>query len=157
MDVYRPLRGALFFYETVRLAALAGFAVASGLPGDGEAFPYLACMSPNALFFLMALFVWLRPGEYRAYLPLYAAGKIMAVIAFAGWCIFSFKSLTAVIFLLPPEQAAALGGSFLFSAGDALAFAGALALLNRMNRDSAPAPALVPAGAESPGPAEGGF
>ena len=157
MDVYRPLRGALFCYETVRFAALAGFAALSGLPGDGGTFPYLACMTPNALFLLMALFVWLRPGEYRAYLPLYIAGKIMAVMAFAGWCVFSFKSLGAVLFLLPPGEAAALGGSFLVSAGDALAFAGALALLNRINRESVPAPALVPAGADSPDPAEGCF
>ena len=90
MSVSKPLAAGLFVYDCVRLLLLAAmlFAVPpSGVfPGDsGAFFPYIVYLSSNALFPLMSLFVRLRPQEYRNYLPLYMAGKIIAVVSFYAW------------------------------------------------------------------------
>jgi hypothetical protein len=151
MDVYRPLRGGLFFYELVR------FGAALCLPGlfeafGGGTFPYLACISPNALFLMMALFLWLRPGEFRVYLPLYMAGKVLSILAFAAWCVFSVESLTGLIPFIAPEQLWALAGVLLASAGDALAFGGAWALRLKLQERAA---AGGPAAGAQPGLPEG--
>jgi hypothetical protein len=98
MDVYRPLRAVLFFYEALRLLALAVlWAAFSPMEGaaKGGVFPYLVYVTPNALFPLMTLFMWLRPGEYRNYLPLYMAGKVIAAAAFYGWGFFVLRALGA--------------------------------------------------------------
>ena len=52
---------------------------------------YSVYMSANALFPLMALFMWLKPGEYRNFSTLYIAGKIIALISFYSWEIFSIQ------------------------------------------------------------------
>jgi hypothetical protein len=119
MDVYRALRGILFFYELFRLLVLVVlFAVFSPLADavKGAFFPYLVYVAPNALFPLMALFIWLRQKDYRNYLPLYMAGKIITAAAFYGWGISALKSsglenLTAVN--LVTEDFVLFGGSFL--------------------------------------------
>jgi len=50
-------------------------------------------MSSNALFPLMALFIWLRPGEYRNYITLYIAGKIVSLVSFYSWEIFTLRDI----------------------------------------------------------------
>jgi len=90
MNVYKPLRAGLFIYEIVRLFLLVVFmylaTVESGfLPAgsnSGGFFPCNVYLSSNALFPLMALFLWLKPEEYRGYLTLYMAGKAIAVVSF---------------------------------------------------------------------------
>ncbi|MDR1566917.1 MAG: hypothetical protein LBS48_06530 [Treponema sp.] len=140
MDNNRPLRGALFFYESFRLLLLAAlFAFFSPLEGaeKGAVFPYLAYAGPNALFPLMTLFLWLRLEEYRSYLPLYLAGKLIALTAFYTWGLFSFVpalgagyfgtgDITAVVVLL--------GGSFFLSFGDVFSIFGSWFLLNKMKK-----------------------
>jgi len=43
------------------------------------------------LFPLIVLFVWLRPEEYRNYLNLYIAGKIIVLVTFYIWQILSTR------------------------------------------------------------------
>jgi hypothetical protein len=57
------------------------------------AFPLLVYIAPNALFPLMALFLLLKPEEYRSYIVLYMAGKVLAAAAGVGWVIFSFSDI----------------------------------------------------------------
>ncbi|MDR0496744.1 MAG: hypothetical protein LBH42_03935 [Treponema sp.] len=45
-------------------------------------------LSSNALFLLMALFVWIRPMECRNYLDFFMAGKIIALVSFYVWIFF---------------------------------------------------------------------
>jgi hypothetical protein len=92
MDPYKPLRAVLFFYELLRLFFLAAsFAVFSSLlTAETGAFPFMAFMSTNALFPMMAFFLCLSITEYRNYLPLYAAGKTVVVVLFYMWIFFSF-------------------------------------------------------------------
>ena len=95
MDIPRsPLAAVLFFYECLRLLLLIVFLFISSSMGSagfasGAFFPYIVYISSNALFPLMILFVWLRPGEYRNYITLYKAGKIIGVVSFYVWEIFS--------------------------------------------------------------------
>ena len=141
MDAYRPLGAALFFYECLRLLLLVVFifllspAASMSAASIQEAFaygaffPYLVYLSPNALFPLMALFIWLSPGEYRNYLSLYMAGKIIMVVLFFVWELISSRQfgfgddLARSIFVL--------GGSTLLSLTDILAVWGAWTLKNK--------------------------
>jgi hypothetical protein len=146
MSDNRPLRGALFFYESFRLLLLAAlFAFFPPLEGAGRGalFPYLACASPNALFPLMALFLWLGLREYGRYLPLYLAGKLVALAAFCAWGFFAFApalqagnfgtaDLGAVLVLL--------GGGFFVGLGDVFSIFGTWFLINKMKAAEASEP-----------------
>ena len=134
MDIYKPFRAALFCYELLRLLFLVfSFMFFTSLQTvvKGGFFPYLSYMSANALFPLISFFLFLQPGLYRSYLPLYMAGKTSAVVLFYTWAIFS----------LPPETGPlgknsyiegmiVLGGAFFISLGDAVSVFGTW-LLNR--------------------------
>ena len=95
MGVYRPLEAVLFFYEAFRLLLLVIFLLIA--PQGGPVHGVLsAFLSSNALFPLMALFVWLRPEEYSNYLSLYIAGKIVVLVSFYVWVIFSSREFMGV-------------------------------------------------------------
>ena len=98
MDSYRPLRVCLFFYECLRLLLLAVFLLIAPLEGFvmGAFFPYIVFLSANALFPLMALFIWLKPEEYQDYLTLYMAGKIIGAVSFFAWEVFSSREFPGV-------------------------------------------------------------
>jgi hypothetical protein len=97
MRKYRPLRGGIFVYDVLRLIVMLETAILFALPAnssEGAVFPLLAYMAPNALFPMMALLFWLRPDEYRSYIFLYIAGKIVGIMANLGWLAFSIKNTT---------------------------------------------------------------
>lgn len=56
-------------------------------------FPYLVYVVPNALFPLMGFFLLIRPREYKAFIPLYLAGKTIVIVSVFGWTVFSFKNI----------------------------------------------------------------
>jgi hypothetical protein len=98
------LRLGICFYDILRvfflLALLAGVTGDLSGPGgmfqgapDGLRFPYMLYAAPNALFPLMSLFLLIRPGESRAFVPLYMTGKLVSVAALAGWALFAFLKL----------------------------------------------------------------
>ena len=144
MDVLRPLRATLFFYEVFRLLMLvcflfalvpeAGFSAGSSNNGGGAFFPYLVYLSANALFPLMTLFLWLKLEEYRNYLPLYMAGKIIGVVSFYAWEFFSPRELGGTENLV--RSMVLLGGSIFISLADILAVWGALTLRNKTSKGS---------------------
>jgi len=88
MDAFRPLRAALFLYETARLGFLLG-AASQLQPGGAPPFPLLALIAPGALFPLMALFWLLRLRRYREYGPLFLVGKGLSVITALFWIFFA--------------------------------------------------------------------
>ncbi|MDR2258492.1 MAG: hypothetical protein LBE14_05015 [Treponema sp.] len=148
MEIYRPLRAALFLYECVRLAALIG--VFGFLrPGDGAgAFPWLVYTVPNALFPLMALFVWRRFSRYAAYVPLYVSGKCIALAAIFGFCLFSRQDLYTAVYLRNPGVFIILGSLLFLLFGDLLSAAGGLALVKKLQsgeETAGTAPAEIPA------------
>ena len=102
MDTNRPFRTGLFIFECLRFLLLvvliiffsrnSTFSGESGLGGlIGAFFPFLVYMSCNALFPLMALFVWLNLDEYKNYLNLFIAGKIIIVVTFYAWELISTR------------------------------------------------------------------
>jgi hypothetical protein len=96
MGMYRPLCGGIFVYEVIRLIVMLETAVLFALPAnspEGAVFPLLAYMAPNALFPMMGLLFWLRPDEYRPYVFLYTAGKIIGITANLGWLLFFAKNI----------------------------------------------------------------
>jgi hypothetical protein len=146
MNEYKPLRIGLFFYEVFRALLLAGlFVFFSPLAGvNSGVFPSPAYMTPNALFPLMALFLWVRRGEFEAYLPLYLAGKVITVIAFYAWGLFSFRpALELPLMGLDRGRVfqgiILLSGGFILSLGDVLSIFGGWMLLKKNKPVNAPA------------------
>ena len=132
MNIRGPLRAALFFYEVIRFSLLAVFLYITP-EGDlfGTFFPYIVYLSANALFPLMALFVWLRPEEYRNYLTLYMAGKIIGMVSFLVWEIFGSRKFTGLE--NPLHSLVFLGGTVFLNLADTLTVLGAWTL-NKNNR-----------------------
>jgi hypothetical protein len=134
MKTYRPLRAGLFVYECFRLFFLV--AVFTVLrPGEGL-FPWLVYAAPGALFPLMTLFLWLNISRYSAYLPLYAAGK---------WLSFFTAALWSVSFRQNIITAALAGNAMLFIMpgivgillfGDLLSAAAGLIVLKKAGQES---------------------
>jgi len=114
----------LFFIITLLGASSAG----------GASFPYLVYLSANALFPLMTLFLWLRLEEYRNYLPLYIAGKIITVVSFYAWEFLSSHELSETDYLV--RTMVLLGGSVFISLADILSGWGAWTLKNKVLRNS---------------------
>jgi hypothetical protein len=90
--VIRLLKPALFFYECVRLLVIATYTVIIGNQAD---LPLVSFAASSALFPLMALFIWLDTGRFKAYLPLYTAGKCISIFILLVWSIF-FRQVTMV-------------------------------------------------------------
>jgi hypothetical protein len=148
MDVLRPLRAVFFLYEMLRLLILAlFFAFFSPLEGavKGGIFPFLVYVAPNALFPLMTLFMWLGPKDYRNYLPLYMAGKVIAVAAFYGWGIFALRSpsLEQVRMANLAEVLVLSGGSFILNLFDVFSIIGSWVLAKKTYRMEDPAGLLA--------------
>ncbi|GHU86839.1 hypothetical protein FACS189476_00960 [Spirochaetia bacterium] len=140
MGMYRPLRGILFLYECVRLAALV-WAVGLTTPaGEGAAFPVLVYGVANALFLLMALFVRLDPIRYGVYVPLYTAGKVIAAVAALGWCVFSRGQIVNAVFMGDYSMLTTLGLLLCIALGDILSACGGAVLNRRLQRGEAALP-----------------
>ena len=133
MGAYRPLRAVLFFYECLRLLLLVVFIFLAPLDAAvyGAFFPYLVFLSPNALFPLIALFVWLRPETFRNYLSLYMAGKTISVVLFFVWELFTSRHFLVGDDVL--RSLVLLGGSILINLTDILSVWGAW-ILNKKYR-----------------------
>jgi hypothetical protein len=100
MSVFRPLKVVIFLYDLIRLPALLwvlpALLVMPETAGD-IGVPLAVYAAPNALFPLMALFLLLKPAEYRPFVPLYLAGKAAAVAANLGWFFASVGRLRAAL------------------------------------------------------------
>ncbi|MDR1325194.1 MAG: hypothetical protein LBK00_04070 [Treponema sp.] len=115
MNVYKPLRVALFVYELFRLLILLGvFVVVPILSQPFETFPFLLYIVPNALFPLMAFFLLLDFFYYIPYLSLYMAGKTIAVVSIIGWYVTGAPMFDAII----------IGASLFIALFDALSILG---------------------------------
>ena len=104
-----------------------------GSAGSGGFFPYLVYLSSNALFPLMALFVWLKPAEYYNFLSLLIAGKIIGVVSFYAWQFFSTREILGFENLV--INALVLWGSVIISLADILSLWGAWTLKNILRRE----------------------
>ena len=151
MDIYRPLGAGLFFYECLRILLLvvflviappgSGFSVDSGFQDSnagGAFFPYIVYLSSSALFPIMTLFIWLKREEYRNYLPLYMAGKIIAVVLFYFWAFFTNREFPGMENIA--KSIILWFGSIFLSLADILSLLGAWKINSKFRK------ALVPEG-----------
>ena len=142
MDFYKPVRIIIFSYDLIRLLFLAGvFAFSPGVQPSAGLFPYLVYLSSNALFPLIGFLIFLRPVEHRNYLPLYMAGKTIAVVLFYIWAVFTIPFQTGFMTRETYiEGMVLLGGTFFISLGDALSVFGTWIINKNFSRMENPEP-----------------
>jgi len=128
MDVHRPLGAGLFIYECLRLLMLVVFLLFASLESAISG-SYTVYMSSNALFPLMAMFIWLRPDEYSNYSTLYIAGKLVFLVSFYSWEIFTLRDFIRDENFM--KNIVFLGGGALISLADMLSVWGAWAINKR--------------------------
>ena len=51
--------------------------------------PHIAFAASAPLFPLMALFIWMDSARYKAYMPLFSAGKCIGFFSILGWSIIA--------------------------------------------------------------------
>jgi len=100
MKIIRFIKPALFLYEFIRILILAAILITNS--NGNDIFGQIAYTVPNALFPLMALFIWLNQKRYRAYLPLFAAGKCIIISTSLVFSIISGQ-ITMMSELIEPE------------------------------------------------------
>ncbi|MDR2068389.1 MAG: hypothetical protein LBP71_00795 [Spirochaetaceae bacterium] len=139
---YRPLRLGLLLYDFLRLLFMLELLITViplGKTPEASWFPYLAYAVPNALFPLMAFFLLIRPGEYRGYVSLYLAGKIIVIVTVIGWILLSLRHIfTSGIPV--PEFIRILGLVFCFIVLDTASVVGGSLLKNRLYQKPPPEP-----------------
>jgi hypothetical protein len=135
MGVCKPLGAGLFFYECLRLLMLVFFLLLASFESavSGSSAVY---MSSNALFPLMALFIWFKPEEYRNYITLYIAGKIVSLISFYSWEILSLRDFNQDGNLV--KNIVLLAGGALISLADMFSVWGAWAIDKKYRSSPAP-------------------
>jgi len=116
MKIIQLVKSGLLILECIRIMILIYVLFSRN---DLDLTAKIIYSAPGALFPLMALFIWLDTIRYRAYLPLFAAGKCIGIFIFLLWFIIS-KQVTIM-------------GSFILS-GDLFALAAVL-LIIRDNRE----------------------
>jgi hypothetical protein len=126
MNIYKPLRVALLVYEVFRLLILLGvFVVFPTLSQPFDTFPYLLYIVPNALFPLVVFFLLFDLFYYIPYIPLYMAGKSIAIVSIVGWSmvtslpVFLFQSTIASV-----SDAIIIGAPLFIALFDALSILG---------------------------------
>ena len=98
MRIYSPLRGGLLFVECARFSYLTGI-LAILRHNAGASFPWQLYAAPNALFLLMALFLWLDSSRYGVYSLLYISGKALCLFSEIASGIVFMKNLGPVNFI----------------------------------------------------------
>jgi len=119
MEVFRFHRTALCVYECARLAFVIGAFVLLQ-PEGTAAFPWLALITPGAMFLLMALFWRLNIDRYLSYRPLYLAGKGLGVITTVLWIFFVKSFMIRGLFLSDAALFLVSGIIFFLVIGDIL-------------------------------------
>jgi len=119
MELFRFPRTILCVYECLRLVFLLG-AFALLQPEGIASFPWLALITPGALFLLMALFWRVNLARYRSYGPLYLAGKALSIITTVFWLFFIKSTMIRELFLSDAALLILPGIIFFLVIGDAL-------------------------------------
>jgi hypothetical protein len=87
-------------------------------PEGAAAFPWLALITPGAMFLLMALFWWLNMSIYRSFRPLYLAGKGLSIITTMFWLFFANNDMISELLFRKTAVFIAPGIFFFLVLGD---------------------------------------
>jgi hypothetical protein len=113
MRIVRLFRLILFIYEFINFLFVAAIMVFSSINQAG--LTQIAFGASAAMFPLMALFIWLDSTRYRAYLPLFTAGKCIGIFSILGWSIIAEQVKISSIFSGAANFESFLLYSYLFS------------------------------------------
>ena len=98
MKVVSIVKPVLLVYECIRILVLAGLMILQG--NNSSNFLNMAFAVTSVLFPLMALFLCLDAIRYRAYIPLFLAGKCIGVFTLLVYSIISLRLTMTGGFLL---------------------------------------------------------
>ena len=87
MRITRFFKLILLIFEGINFVFASGIMIFRSIEQLG--FPQISFLASTALFPLMALFLWLDIDRYKAYIPLFTAGKCIGVFSILCWSIFS--------------------------------------------------------------------
>jgi len=87
MKIISIVKNVLFTIECIRIIILAIILIGHGHQNGFSV--EIVFISPAVLYLLMALFIMLDTGRYRAYIPLFAAGKCLSIFILLGWFIIT--------------------------------------------------------------------
>ena len=87
MRITRFFKFILLIFEFINFVFASGIMIFRSIGQLG--FPQITFLASTALFPLMALFLWLDIDRYKAYIPLFTAGKCIGVFSILCWSIFS--------------------------------------------------------------------
>jgi hypothetical protein len=96
MLVLRPLRMGILVYDLLRLLGILWILPALIIIPEtigGIGIPFSVYAAPNVLFILIGFFLLIKLEEYRHFVPLYLAGKAVAIVANLGWFFSSLGQL----------------------------------------------------------------
>jgi len=119
MEVFRFPRTILCVYECLRLVFIIG-AFTLLQPEGIASFPWLALITPGAMFPLMALFWRLNLARYRSFGPLFLTGKTVSIITTVFWLSFIKSSIIRELFLSDTALLIIPGIIFFLVIGDML-------------------------------------
>ncbi|MCL2719972.1 MAG: hypothetical protein FWD47_01355 [Treponema sp.] len=122
MKLVQIVKPGLFVYECVRFITLTFFLLLI-LRNNPGLFIVVIFAVPLALFPLMALFLWLDTDRFRAYLPLFLAGKCIGIIILLIWSIISKQDIIVQSNIL---------------CGDLLSFAAVLLIIKDLRKTAEP-------------------
>lgn len=123
---------------------------------ESSAFPYLVYVVPNALFPLMAFFLWLSLSYYKPYISLYTVGKIIAVVSVIGWSVLSFQTILTSL-MQGTAGIVTAGATFMLAAGDVFSIVGGLMLQNKVHHFESLTARPLATLAETTAPEQGGI
>ena len=89
MKVVSIVKPVLFIYECIRILVLAGYMILQGY--NSSNFTNMVFAAASVLFPLMVLFLCLDTIRYRAYVPLFTAGKCIGIFTLLLFSIISMR------------------------------------------------------------------
>ena len=89
MKIISFVKGGLFVIEFFRIIILAIILITQ--ENNIGLSIIILFAAPCVLFPIMALFIWLDTGRYRAFIPLFIAGKCVSIFMILGWFIMTWQ------------------------------------------------------------------
>jgi len=80
------IKPGLFLYECVRCIAVT-FLFLFAFRNSPDLSIIIIFVAPVVLFLVMSLFIWIDADQYKAYLPLFIAGKCIGIFILLIWSI----------------------------------------------------------------------
>ena len=127
MKIIQFVKAALFTYEFIRIMAFISVLILQR--NEPNLLVKMIFAAPSVLFPLMALFIWLDTNLYKAYLPLFIAGKCIGIFILLGWSIV-FQQVT----IFGRLYGFAIPAELLLLSGDFFALAAVLLIIKDVQK-----------------------